>query len=324
MADVLVMYNRRDDVPMIVTEEHIRAIRESCGDTVYWCGSEEEALEKGCDAEILFLWGGSGKVPETYCAQSKKLKWMNTFSAGYNPIMESTIWNLPIQLTNAKGVHGKTMAMTAAGYIISFLRDFPGLYRQQQKHIWQKPHDPVPQDAEGLTVCVLGAGAIGSEVARLSKAFGMHTIGVKRKVMALDCFDEVLPDTRMEEAVSRADFLVILTPLTPQTRHMVDAKLLSGMKSSAYLINIARGAVVDEEALIAALQNGTIAGAALDATEAEPLSPDSPLWDMENVIITPHCSADSNLYMDRAIAQFCENLRNYVAGRPLFNTIEMG
>lgn len=323
MADVLVMYKTREDLPMVMTQEYIEQIKSVISGDVYWCLNEEEALEKGIDAEVLFIWGGSGKMPVTYCTQSKKLKWINSFSAGVNPIMDSPIADLPIRLTNAKGIHGRTMALTTIGYIISFLRGFPQLHEQQKAHIWRKIEYPAPRDTEGLTVAIIGAGSIGSEVARLSKAHGMKVIGVKRSVIPLEYYDEVYSNDDTEKALIQADFVVVLTPLTDSTYHLINAERLSKMKKSAVLINISRGPVVDEAALIQALQRGEIAGAALDATEVEPLPDNSPLWDMNNVIITPHNSADSVLYMSRAMKIFLENLKRYENAEPLINEIDI-
>ncbi|MDR1571081.1 MAG: D-2-hydroxyacid dehydrogenase [Clostridiales Family XIII bacterium] len=323
MADVLVLYNNTPG-PVGLNEAHIEQMRRVASGSVYWRGTEAEALSEGLDTEVAFIWGGSGPQPVEYCLKSKNLRWIHSFSAGLNPIMDSPIARLDVRLTNAKGIHGGTMALTTMGYIVALLRDFPGLYRNQANHVWQKSTDPLPREAEGLTLCILGAGAIGGEVARLAKAFGMRVTGVKRSVAALERYDAVYPAERMGEAVGEADFVVVLVPATPDTYHMVDAGFLAGMKKTACLINISRGSVVDGDALAEALREGRIAGAALDAVEDEPLSPDSPLWDMRGVIITPHCSADTAKYMDRAVAQFCELLRLYEAGEPLFNEIGMG
>ena len=322
MADILILFGHRPDVPVTIEQRHLDAIRAACSGEVYYYQTEEEALADGVDAEVLFTWGGSGKMPEAWCAASKKLKWLNSFSAGVNPIMDGPISKLPIRLTNAKGIHGKTMGVTTMGYIISFLRHFPTLLRQQQAHVWDKT-TVTYREPTGLTLGIIGAGAIASEVARLAKAMDMRVLGVKRSVTPLPNYDEVRPNTEMESVLAESDFVVILTPLTDATRGMIGARQLACMKPGAVLINIARGPVVDTDALVRALQSGHLGGAALDAVDPEPLPADSPLWDMENVIITPHCAADSTLYMDRAIAQFCENLSHYERGEPLFNEIDL-
>lgn len=323
MADVVVMFKDSDLVPMVVNESHIDKIRNCISGNVFWCRNEQEAIEKGYDGEVLFIWGGSGEMPVRYCTESKKLKWINSFSAGVNPIMESAIADLPVKLTNAKGIHGKTMGLTTIGYMISFLRHSQELQRRQENHIWSKRVNKPFRDAEGLTVTIVGAGSIGSEVARLSKAIGMKVIGVKRTVTPLDNYDEVIPNTDLKKALSLADFVVILTPLTDATRGLIGIHELRSMKPGAVLINIARGAVVKTDDLIYALKNGIIAGAALDAVDPEPLNEDNPLWDMPNVIITPHCAADSVKYIDRAVEQFCENLKRFEQGDALLNEINM-
>lgn len=323
MADVLVMFKNSRLVPMVVTEKHIDKVAKCVSGNVYWCANEEEALEKGYDAEVLFLWGGSGVMPEKYCNFSRKLQWINSFSAGVNPIMDSSISELSVRLTNAKGIHGKTMALTTVGYMINFMRYFPELQRRQEKHIWSKKFDVPPKEAEGCVVAIIGAGAIGSEVGRLSKALGMKVLGVKRTVTPLKYFDEVYSNDDIDTVIAQADFVVIVTPLTDATRHMFNKDKFKLMKSDAVLINIARGPIVKEDDLIEALQNGEIGGAALDATYKEPLDADSPLWDMDNVIITPHYSADSDLYIERAMDLFCENLKRFEAGEPLINEINL-
>lgn len=321
--DVLVMYEPSAGVPMMIRPEHIAQMQACVDGRVFYCANEKEALERGLDAEVLFFWGGSGIMPVSYCTGSKKLKWLHSFSAGLNPVMESPITELDVKLTNAKGIHGRTMALTTMGYIISFLRNFPELQRRQQRREWNKTVAVPYRDTEGLTLAVIGAGAIGGDVARLSKALGMRTIGVKRNVCPLPDFDEVLPSAALHAALSEADFVVVVTPLTDDTRGMIGKEELAAMKDSGILINIGRGPVVDTAALIEALESRAIAGAALDAVDPEPLPASSPLWGMDNVIITPHCSADSTLYIDRAVSQFCGNLKRYQAGEPLMNEIQL-
>lgn len=319
--DVIVMHANADNMPLKIEERHLEAMRQHA-DNVYFYKSEEELLASGTDAEVLFTWGGTGKQPETFCKNSGKLKWFNSFSAGVNPIMECGIKDLDIIITNANGIHGKPMSVTTMGYVIAHLRKFSEVRETQKRHEWVKPI-VLPEEPEGKTLGVVGAGAIGSEVGRLAKALGFKVIGVKRKVVPLEYFDEVYSDGELDKALGMMDFVVVLTPLTSNTRHLFNADRFRAMKKSAYFINIARGAVVDTDALIAALESGHLGGAALDAIDPEPFPQDCVLWDMPNVFITPHYSATSPLYVDRAVNQFIENLKNFKSGKPLFNVIDV-
>lgn len=170
MADVLILFGHRPDIPMKVERRHLDAVQAACSGKVYYYQTEEEALADGVDAEVLFLWGGSGRMPEAWCASSKRLKWINSFSAGVNPIMDGPISDLPVRLTNAKGIHGKTMGVTTMGYIISFLRHFPTMLRQQREHVWDKTTVTF-MEPTGLTVGIIGAGAIAGEVAGSARAW---------------------------------------------------------------------------------------------------------------------------------------------------------
>lgn len=324
MAGLTVMYDKNDKIPMILTPQHIEQMKACISGDLHWCGVEETCIAHGYDEEVLFLWGGTGNPPDRYIAQSKKLRWIHTFSAGVDALAKSEqLKKRPMIVTNAKGIHGSVMGLTTLGYIISFMRRFPELYRAQQRHEWYRDFSAPPTTGKDKVLCVVGAGAIGTEVASLCKGIGMYTIGIKRTVCAIDAFDEVLPESDLDAALERADFVVVVTPGTKETYHLIDAGRLSHMKPSAVLINIGRGPVIDQHALIDALEKGTIGGAALDATEEEPLPADNPLWSMPNVIITPHCSAVNDHYLDMAVDQFCDLLRRYESGESLYNTVRI-
>jgi len=258
-----------------------------------------------------------------FIEKTKKLKWLHTFSAGIDPIINSPVRDMDVIVTNAKGVHGYSMAVVGIGCIIALLRDFPLYSKRQRDHVWKKETAVLPREIWDQTLVILGAGAVGVHLARLAKAFDMRVIGVKRTILPLENYDVILPDSRMEEALAQADIVVNLIPAMPETRHLIDAEKFKAMKPSAYFINLSRGIVVDEKALADALKSGLIAGAAIDTVEEEPLSPDSPLWDIDNIILTPHCSADGVSLMDRSVAQFCELARSYEAGKPLSNQVDM-
>ena len=319
--DVIVMHANSEKMPLKIRACHLEQMRRHA-DHVYYFKNEEELLASGADAEVLFAWGGTGKQPETFCRQSRRLKWFNSFSAGVNPLMECGIKDLDIIITNAVGIHGKPMGVTTMGYVISYLRKFPLMLENQKKHIRQKP-DALPEEPEGKTLGIVGAGAIGSEVAKYAKALGFRVIGVKRRAVPLEHYDRVYSNQDLDLALGQMDFVVILTPLTQETRGLFDAGRLAACKPGAYLINIARGPVVETAALIQALRSGHLGGCALDAIDEADLPADSPLWDMPNVFLTPQYSATSPLYVDRAVEQFLENLDNFRAGRPLFNVIDV-
>ena len=318
--DIIVLHRNEGSV-LKIEERHLETMREHA-DNVYRFQTEEELIASGLDAEILFTWGGRGKPPETWCVNSKRLKWLNTFSAGVDPLMECRIRDLDIIITNAQGIHGFTMGVTTMGYIIYHMRRFDILRKQQEQGISKKlPY--LPEDPEGQTVGIVGAGAIGSDVAKFSKALGFNVIGVKRKVIPMENYDEVYSNTDLDKALGKMDYVVILTPMTNDTKHLINADRFKAMKKGAFVINIARGGVVDTNALTEALQSGHLGGCALDAVEPDPLPPDSPLWKMPDVFITPHYSATSPKYVDRAVEQFVKNVDNFKAGRPLFNVIDV-
>jgi phosphoglycerate dehydrogenase-like enzyme len=183
----------------------------------------------------------------------------------------------------------------------------------------------LPTVLRGKTVGIIGLGHIGREVARLSKAFGMNVIATRRSATRTSrarYVDRLLPSKQMPSLLEESDFVVISVPHTPETHHLIGEKELGMMKPAAYIINIARGGIIDEEALIRALDEKRIAGAGLDVTEREPLPADSRLWDFDNVILSPHVSGGQENYVARATELFCDNLRRYLAGKKLRNVID--
>jgi phosphoglycerate dehydrogenase-like enzyme len=228
-----------------------------------------------------------------------------------------------ILLTNASGVHATPIGEYVLCMMLMFAKGAHTFVRAQQRREWVRY---LPHELYGKTVGVVGLGHIGSEVARLAKAFGCYVIATRRSTSERSSggsVDELLPHSELHELLSRSDFVVLCVPLTPETRGLIGDAELRTMKPGAVLINIARGAVVDEAALIQALKDGTIAGAGLDVFEQEPLPEDSELWSLENAIISPHISGGTEIYNQRAVAIFCENLRRYLAGEPLMNLADV-
>ncbi|MDR0576576.1 MAG: D-2-hydroxyacid dehydrogenase [Candidatus Accumulibacter sp.] len=314
MPDIAVLFKPSKKVPFEFTEEHLARIAVAGGGAVKRFETEEELLESGFAAEILFTWGGSGDMPEKYCRANGRLKWLHSFSAGMDPVMRSPIARLPIFITSSSGIHAVTISETVMGYILAHNRTFPFMFRMQRERVWAKGLTRDPVEAIGKTVGIVGVGAIGGQIALRARAFGMRVLGLRRHPAPAPDYDEMFSGDRLAELLARSDYVVVSTPLTEQTRHLIGAARFGAMKKSALFINVARGGVVDQDALIAALRAGEIAGAALDVTDPEPLPEDSPLWDMENVIITPHMSADAPILARLAVDFFCAAIEKYGAG----------
>lgn len=267
------------------------------------------------EAEILAVY----KFPVDALAAAAKLRWIQFASAGTEPIAPVRDRVSHLILTNGRGIHAAPIAdyvMTAAVMLQS---GFPTFFRNQQARRWERR--PVVALA-GRTLGVVGLGAIGQAIARRAAASGMDVIGVRRSGAPLPDVGQVYAPERLAEFLPRCDFVVLAVPVTDATRAMIGAREFAAMKPSAYLINVARGAVVDEPALIAALAGGTIAGACLDVFAVEPLPPESPLWTMPNVIVTPHIAGMRDDYGAQFTAIFADNLGRYARGEPMRNVVD--
>jgi phosphoglycerate dehydrogenase-like enzyme len=226
-----------------------------------------------------------------------------------------------VMLTSMRGAHGPQVSELAFLLMLAVSRRFPAMVDNQRRRTWDHWRQP---PLYKRTVAIIGVGAIASAFAPRCKAFEMNVIGVDDRVTEAAFVDRIYPPAQLHVALAAADFVVLLVPHVPSTHHLIDAPALAAMQPQAYLINVARGAVVDEPALIAALQNGTIAGAGLDVFASEPLPPESPLWTMENVAITPHVGGNSTTYIQQMNETLVHNLRAYVENRhgDLRNRIE--
>ncbi|WP_258360325.1 D-2-hydroxyacid dehydrogenase [Moorella sulfitireducens (nom. illeg.)] len=322
---IAILYKPDDRVPHQIEERHLDMVRNTAPQAeVIYARDEQELLAKVDDADVLLTWGLY--KPVTFCQKAKSLKWLHALSAGLDGVMTPEIRNLKIRITSTKNIHGLPMGNHVLAYILSFLRCLPVFRKQQELQIWDKEMKRAHEfygryfrleEAWGKTVGIVGFGSIGREIARQCKALNMRVVALKRTPVECELLDRLYSPDELELLLRESDFVVIIVPLTAATRGMIDEKKLKCMKRSAFLINVARGPVVDEAALIKALEEGTIAGAGLDVFEIEPLPADSPLWKMPNVIITPHCAADSPMYMDRAFKVFCDNLKRFLNDEPL-------
>ncbi len=251
------------------------------------------------------------------CLDAPNLRWLHTFSAGVDHPVFGVFTQRGAQVTTSSGASASPIAQTVMMYLLALSRDLDGWRRAQQEHRWEQHRFT---ELDGLTVGVVGMGPIGLEVIRLATAFGMHPIGVRRRVLGHEPCETWELD-RLHELAGRVDALVLAVPLTDQTRGLVDAEVLAAMRPGSWLVNIARGEVVDEEALIEALRSGHLGGAGLDVFAVEPLPETSPLWDLPNVIITPHSSGTSERTHERAVTIFLDNLTRFANGTPLRNVV---
>ncbi len=259
-------------------------------------------------------------------ATAKKLKWIHSTAAGVGQLMYRELRESGIVLTNARGIHSKPMAEHILGMIIAMSRRFLDAFRFQRTAHWaqQEIWDARPFELNGKILLIIGFGSIGCELARLVQPIGMRVWGITRSGRGdAQLAERILPITELHSALPQADFVVVAAPETPETKRMIGKKELALMKGTAHLINVARGTLVDQNALIGALRTRRIAGAALDVTEEEPLPPESPLWRLENVFITPHISAATDLLWDRQERLLVENLERWFGGRELLNRVDL-
>jgi phosphoglycerate dehydrogenase-like enzyme len=258
---------------------------------------------------------------------AKKLKWIHATAAGVHQLMFPELRASGVLLTNARGVHAVPMAEHIVGMMLAMARKFPGALRHQlarhwgQQEIWDEPQRP--RELAGQVALLVGFGAIGREVARRLRPMGVEVRAVTRSGRGdLSLAARIYPAGELCAALAQADCVIVAAPETPETRRLIGGRELAAMKPAATLINVARGTLVDEAALVEALASGRIAGAALDVAEREPLPPESPLWSAPNVFITPHISSVSDALWARQEELLLDNLERWFAGRELRNVVD--
>lgn len=319
-----------------VSEHRLEKIRAAAAPmTVVNAESEERAVREIADADALF-----GYLTPKLLTAAKKLRWAQSPTASMEKYLYKELVDSPVIVTNMRGIFSDVIADHVFGYILMFAKNFHLYLRQQMRAEWHMlgrdpgelpgyggPGEVHPSDRAAITLAdctlaVIGLGGIGAETARRGLAFGMRVLGVDpRAASAPDGVTLFRPD-RLQEVLGQSDFVVIAAPHTPETFKLFNRERIRWMKRSAYLINIGRGVIVDLADVTAALQAGEIAGAGLDVFEIEPLPKEHPLWRMENVILTPHCAAASPRVPERHLETLLENLRRFVAGKPLMNVVD--
>jgi phosphoglycerate dehydrogenase-like enzyme len=276
------------------------------------------------DVEIMFAFS---LRPDQFLA-ARKLRWVHSPSAAVHQFMFPELVNSDVILTNARDVHGPVVAEHVMALIFALAKRLPQAVRFQQKRIWGQEEmwegGARPREIAGATVGLVGLGTIGRNVASHAAPFGMKVIAVREhpEKDLPEFVDEVFPSSRLHEMLQRADYVVLAAPVTAATTGMIGRAQLATMKSDACLINVGRGSIIDEAALANALRSKKIGGAALDVFDKEPLPSDSPLWDLESLLITPHTAGMTEKLWERHYTLFSENLRRYLSRQQLLALVD--
>jgi D-2-hydroxyacid dehydrogenase (NADP+) len=271
----------------------------------------DKAVPALADADMLITFGQMIKNLKLDLAAARNLKWVQALGTGLDGITDQPALKPGVTVTSLHGVHGAPVSEAALASMLALSRDLPGAVRAQDQHQWKRWPAKLLQ---GKTAGILGIGVIAEALAPKCKALGMTVVGITSSPRQVAGFDRVHPVGELLQVLAGVDHFVLLTPYSPATHQMIDAKVFAAMKPSAYLVNLARGGVVDEGALIEALRSKKIAGAALDVFNQEPLPPDNPLWTFPNVIITTHQGGFCDTYPDLAMPILEHNMRCFLNG----------
>lgn len=286
---------------------------------VCYCTADRLA-EALSGAEVLLVWDWTSTAVPAAWPAADALRWVHTASAGVDRLLFPGLVDSEVLLTNSRGVFEAPMAEYVLGLLLAYAKDLPGTLDAQRERRWEHRET---EAIGGKEVLVLGTGPVGRAIGRLLGAVGMRVRGVGRRDGGPDPdLGEICAMARLHELLGEADYVVLAAPLTGQTRGVIDADALARMRPTARLVNVGRGALVVEDDLIDALAAGRIAGAALDVFAAEPLPPDSPLWTMPGVVVSPHMSGDVLGWGEQLAALFADNLDRYAGGRPLRNVVD--
>ncbi len=280
----------------------------------------EGPVDSSCTDAEAFLWGGFSRqavahlLPHLPC-----LRWIHTLGAGVEYVLTPELVQSPVLLTNSAGVYAIPIAEHVLAMILAVARRIPAFVEQQHRHEWRKVK---AEEVLGKILLIIGTGHIGQEVARRAKGLEMQVLGLRSHPQPTPFVDEIFSIDHLHDLLPRADYVAITAPLTAATNGLFGEAELHAMKPSAWLINIARGRIVQQKVLLHALQEGWIGGACLDVFVEEPLPADSPFWDLPNAIISPHNSWSSPRVDERRTALFLENVRRFTAGEPLLNVVD--
>ncbi|WP_010050085.1 phosphoglycerate dehydrogenase [Carnobacterium maltaromaticum] len=297
------------------TPEQLQRVKDLAPDYEVIDGFSDSTLNfPAADIEIVYGWS-SAKSDFLLENKDSHLKWIQAKSAGVDTMNLSLLNEKNIILTNASGIHGVPIAESVFGMLLADTRGIKKAINQQTNKVWSQTESLV--ELKGKTMMIIGMGQVGKEVARLAQAFGLNVIGVNRSGNPVTEVSEIIKQDQIPKHIKRADFVVNILPLTSETTNYYDDSFFTSMKKGAGFINVGRGPSVDTDALIRQIKNGQIGFAGLDVFKEEPLAKESPLWDLPEVLITPHISGVAEHFKKRLFAIFEENLTAYVAGEKL-------
>ena len=283
---------------------------------IVWLPNYERVTEEIGDTDIFLGWS---LRPEQF-AKAKKLRWIHSTAAAVHQLMSPELAASDVLLTNAREVHGQVVAEHAIAVIFALAKRLPAAGRYQEQRRWAQTEmwKRGVREVAGSTLGLIGMGAIGRETAKRARAVGMRVVAVREHPeKGSDAAEQVVGFQDLDSILQQSDFVVLAAPLTAKTQHLMNRARLARMKPTAFLINVSRGPLIDDPALVSALQQKQIAGAALDVFAEEPLPADSPYWALENCLITPHTAAVTDQLWERHYGLFTENLRRFLAGEPL-------
>lgn len=315
------MAGRKMIIAQNIDQEYVDKVKHLVPEWELYTGKDPSVWKRHLnDAEVIAGWKKDMKRP--LLNNESKLNWLQTWSAGVNSLPLNDLAAKDILMTSANGVHAYPISETIFALMLGLTRKIHSYVANQQDKTWH--HAGLQLEIHEKTLGIVGVGAIGRETAKIAKAFGMTVLGVRNSDKSEEYVDNMFTSDQLNDVLPQCDYVVVTLPLTNNTRHMFGAEQFERMKESAFLINIGRGEVIDEKTLVHALLEGQIAGAGLDVFETEPLGGDSPFWDMDNVIITPHTAGSTEHYDKRVLDDiFIPNLKAYLQGEtPSINLVD--
>jgi len=314
-----------DKRPMIVLrmeleDKYLKRLREECPDAEYVVAADDKSWAKARGKAEAVIGGGAPTAEDLKAAP--KLRWIQATSAGVEAFMIPELADSEIVLTNFSGIHATNIADHVLALIFAFARDLKTLLARQADHQWPESDQLTTFEPSGQTLGIVGLGDIGEALAQKAHGLGMRVLALQRHPYNPPvAIDRVLTGDGLSELLAESDHVVLCLPLTDATKHIIGCDELKQMRKGAYLYNIGRGGLIDQKALIAALRDGALAGAGLDVTDPEPLSADSPLWDLPNAIVTGHTAAVTPLLWERGIELVIDNVRRFLEGGELRNVV---